>query len=247
MIEVGERTFPVALHAGPSTSERGSLHILNRRTGHRMSRIYVDLDTERPVEREDQVKGYEGDDGRSVVLEPEEIAGAVPETDRRRRVEAFIPREEIDTLYLDRPYYLTSAAGSAKTAFAVLRDGLSKGKIVAVGRTVSAGAGSVMVRAVADALVARTLEYDHEVRDAGKAFKGVSAPKPDKEMFDLANLIIRIKRGKFDPSKFEDRSRSTSSESLRYPFQNGRGAMDLQSSRSGSFPTPAAGFPASAE
>jgi DNA end-binding protein Ku len=104
-----------------------------------------------------------------------------------------------------------------------------------------------MVRAVADGLVAHTLEYDHEVRDAGKAFKGVSAPKPDKEMFDLANLIIRIKRGKFDPSKFEDRSRSTSSESLRYPFQNGRGAMDLQSSRSGSFPMPAAGFPASAE
>jgi DNA end-binding protein Ku len=65
-----------------------------------------------------------------------------------------------------------------------------------------------MVRAVADGLVAHTLEYDHEVRDAGKAFKGASAPKPDKEMFDLANLIIRIKRGKFDPSKFEDRSRS---------------------------------------
>lgn len=206
MIEVGELAFPVALHAAASTSERVSFHILNRRTGHRVNRVYVDVDTEKSVEREDQVKGYEGDDGRMVVLEPEEIAAAVPEGDKRLRVEAFISCAEIDTLYLDRPYYLTPADKSAKTAFAVIRDGLMKDKVVAVGRTVLfRRVRSLMVRAVADGLVAHTLEYDHEVRDAGTAFKGVAAPKLDKEMLDLAEHIIRTKRGKFDPSKFEDR------------------------------------------
>ena len=91
MIEVGELAFPVALHAAASTSERVSFHILNRRTGHRVNRMYVDADTEKPVERDDQVKGYQSDDGRMVVLEPEEIAAAVPEGDKRLRIEAFIP------------------------------------------------------------------------------------------------------------------------------------------------------------
>ena len=61
-----------------------------------------------------------------MVLEPEEIAAAVPESDKLLRVEAFIPCAEVDTLYLDRPYYLTPADESAETAFAVIRDGLAK-------------------------------------------------------------------------------------------------------------------------
>ena len=53
--------------------------------------------------------------------------------------------------------------------------------------------------------MAHTLEFEHEVRDADKAFRGVAAPEIDKEMIDLAEHIIKTKRGKFDPSKFEDR------------------------------------------
>src|SRR5690242_4367346 len=99
-LEVGELVCPVALHAAASTSERVSFHILNRATGHRVHRVYLDAETGKPVDREDQVKGYETDSGRLVVLKPEEIAAAVPEVDKRLRVEAFLPCDEVDTLYL---------------------------------------------------------------------------------------------------------------------------------------------------
>ena len=171
-----------------------------------MERLYVDAETEKSVEREDQIKEYTADGGRPVVLEAEEIAAAVPDSDKMLRVEAFIPCAEVDTLYLDRPYYLTPAETGAQTAFAVIRDGLAKREVVAVARTVLfRRVRSVMLRRVGDGLVAHTLEYDHEVRDANQAFNDVAASRIDKEMLELAEHIIRTKRGKFDPSKFEDR------------------------------------------
>jgi DNA end-binding protein Ku len=205
-LAIGELVCPVALHAAASTADRVAFHILNRSTGNRVHRVYADAETGKEVAREDQAKGYETDSGRSVVLEPEEIAAAVPESDKTLQVEAFVACGEVDTLFLDRPYFVTPAEESAETAFAVIRDGLSKAKMVAVARTVLfRRLRSVLIRPSGEGLVAHTLEFEHEVRDAGKAFRGVAAPEVDVEMIDLAEHIIKTKRGKFDPSKFEDR------------------------------------------
>lgn len=57
-LEIGELVCAVALHAAASTSERIAFHILNRKTGHRVEREYVDAKTGKPVDREDQAKGY---------------------------------------------------------------------------------------------------------------------------------------------------------------------------------------------
>jgi DNA end-binding protein Ku len=205
-LRFGELVCPVALHAAASTSDRVSFHIVNRRTGKRVHRVYVDAETEKPVEREDQVKGYETESGKTVILEPDEVAGLIPESDKVLHLEAFVPCSEVDTLFLDRPYYLTPAEESAETAFAVVGDGLAKKKVAAVVQTVLfRRVRSLMIRAVDNALLAHTLEYDHEVRDARAALADVDAPKLEEEMLDLAEHIIRGKRGKFDPSKFEDR------------------------------------------
>lgn len=206
-LEIGELVCAVALHATASTAERIAFHILNRKTGHRVERVYVDAETGKPVEREDQGKGYTTDKGKEVVLDANEVAAAVPESDKRLRVETFVACDAVDTLYLDRPYYLTPAEENAETAFAVIRDGLVEHKVAAVARAVLfRRVRSLLVRPGADGeLVAHTLEFDHEVRDAAAAFKGVAGPKVDPEMLDLAEHIIRKKRGKFDPSRFEDR------------------------------------------
>ena len=63
-IKLAELAFPVALYAAATTSKRISFHILNRKTGNRVHREYVDEQTEEPVESEEQVKGYEIGHGR---------------------------------------------------------------------------------------------------------------------------------------------------------------------------------------
>src|SRR5271168_2679992 len=85
--KVGELTCAVALYAAASTSERIAFHTLNRETGHRVRRQFVDEQTGKPVLNDEQVKGYEVAQGEYIMLEPDEVASAVPESDKALAVE----------------------------------------------------------------------------------------------------------------------------------------------------------------
>lgn len=204
-IKFGEVSCPVALYTAASTSERISFHTINRKTGNRVKREFIDSETGKPVERGDQVKGYEVDDHRYVVLEPDEVAAAVPESDKTLRIEAFIPCDQIDTAYFDKPYYLAPDKMGTE-AFVLLRDGMMKAKVAAIARTVLfRRMRTVLIRAHGKGLTASTLNFDYEVRSAQKAFEDVPDIKIEGEMLELAEHIINTKAGEYDANKFDDR------------------------------------------
>jgi non-homologous end joining protein Ku len=64
---------------------------------------------------------------------------------------------------------------------------------------------SVLIRAHGKGLIAHMLNFDYEVRPPEVAFRGVTAGKADEEMLDLALHIIQQKKGRFDPTRFDDR------------------------------------------
>jgi DNA end-binding protein Ku len=135
-LKVGELVCHVGLYAAASTAERVAFHTVNRDTGHRVKRQFVDEETGKPVDKEDQVKGYEVGKDEFVVLEPDEITAVIPESDKTLRVETFLPCSEIDKLYFDRPYYLTPADDASGKGFAVIRNGMRKTKTAALARAV---------------------------------------------------------------------------------------------------------------
>ena len=215
-LKVAELTCPVALYTAASTSERIAFHTLNRATGHRVRRQFVDQETGKPVESDEQVKGYEVGEGEYVVLEPDEIAAAVPESDKTLAVAAFIRCDDIDTVYFDRPYYLTPSNRIAEDAFALVREGLRARKVAALARTVLfRRVQTLLIRPHGEGLIATTLNFDYEVRSAEEAFHDVPAMTIKGEMLDLAKHIISTKRGKFDPSQFDDRYEAALAELVR--------------------------------
>jgi DNA end-binding protein Ku len=205
VLKIGEVSCPIALYTAASTAERITFHILNRKTGHRVHRKFVDAETGEAVEAKEQVKGYETGAGDYISFEPEEIEKAVPEADKTLDVEAFLPCYQVDDVYFDRPYYLAPGTGGAD-AFALIRDGIARAKIAAVARTVLfRRVRSVLIRAHGEGLIAHTLNFDYEVRPAEDAFRDLPATKADDEMLDLALHIIKKKAGRFDPTMFDDR------------------------------------------
>lgn len=205
-LQVSELTCQIALYAAASSAERISLHMLNRKTGNRLNRQFVDEQTDEEVGREDQVKGFETDDEEFVVLEQDEIEAAVPEGDKSLDVEAFIACGDVETVYFDRPYYVAPATEAAEAAFAVIRDGMRKANVAAIARAVLfRRVRTVLIRAQGRGLVATTLNHDYEVRSAAQVFKDVPEIKIGKEMLDLARHIIETKAGEFDPWTFDDR------------------------------------------
>ena len=194
------------MYAAASQSERISLHMVNRSTGNRLKRLYVDEKTDKPVEYEDQVKGYETGDGQYVVLEPEEIAAAVPNSDKALTVDQFIACNKIDPTYFDKPYYLLPTTDIGNETFVLIREALRERKAAAIAHAVLfRRLRPVLIRAHHDGLIATTLNFDYEVRSASDAFKGIKKSKIEPEMLDLAKHILKTKAGEFDPSKFDDR------------------------------------------
>ena len=206
VIKIAEVVCPVAMYTAASTSERLSLHLVNRTTGHRLRRVYVDEKTDKPVEAEDQVKGYETSEGKYVVLEPDEISAAVPNSDKTLTVDEFIACNRIEPTYFDKPYYLLPASDIAEETFVLIREALRAKKAAAIAHTVLfRRLRPVLIRAHRKGLIATTLNFDYEVRSAKEAFTGITKHKIDPEMLQLAQHILKTKAGTFQPEKFDDR------------------------------------------
>jgi DNA end-binding protein Ku len=215
-LKVGELTCAVALYTAASTSERIAFHTLNRETGHRVRRQFVDEETGKPVPSDEQVKGYEAAQGEYIMLEADEVASAMPESDKALAVEAFIRCNDIDEIYFDRPYYLAPADPVAEEAFALLRTGMLSKKVAALARTVLfRRVRTLLIRPHDRGLIGWTLSFDYEVRSAKEAFDGIAQMKIKAEMLDLAKHIIKTKRGEFDLREFDDRYESAVAELVR--------------------------------
>lgn len=216
LLKVAEVTCPVALYTAASTSERISFHTLNRKTGNRVHRQFIDEVTGKSVEKEDQVKGYDRGDGDYIVLEPEEIAEAIPESDKTLDVATFLPCDEIDDLFFDRPYYVTPSTPVAAEAFGLIRDAMAKRETAALARTVIfRRMRSILIRPHEAGMIATTLNFDYEVRPAESAFENIRKLKIESEMLELAEHIIRTKAGRFDPKAFDDRYESAVAELVK--------------------------------
>ncbi|SIP98760.1 DNA end-binding protein Ku [Rhizobium sp. RU33A] len=215
-LAIGDLGCAVALYSAVNAQERTSFHIINRDTGNRVRREYVDEDSGRPVGKDDLVKGYDTAEGQTVILEPEEIRDAVPESDKRLELSAFLDCDKIDTLYLERPYFLAPADRQSVEAYDLIRSTMETKGVAAIARTVLfRRVRSVLVRPQGRGLIATTLNYDYEVRDPAESFSDISKVRIDKEMMDLARHIISTKMGEFDPSQYEDRYETALTELVK--------------------------------
>jgi len=214
-IKFGEVACPVALYTAASSSERIAFNTLNRRTGNRVKREFIDSGTGDPVERDAQVKGYEIENGQYIVLEPDEVAAAVPHSDKTLKIDAFIPCSEIDSVYFDKPYYLAPDRMGTE-AFVLLRDGMKRAKVAAIARTVLfRRLRTVLIRPHGKGLIATTLNFDYEVRSSAEAFEELPDLKIEGEMLELAEHIISTKKGTFDASTFDDRYEAAVAELVK--------------------------------
>ena len=128
---------PVALYSATTTSERVRFNIINRKTGNRVHNQVVDAETGDPVEDDDRVKGYEVAKGEYVLVEDDELDEVALESTHTIDIEAFVPRKEVDEIYLDESYYIVPTDDKvADEAFAVIRDAMKKEDLVGLARVV---------------------------------------------------------------------------------------------------------------
>src|SRR4030088_825396 len=198
-------TCPVALYPATSEAEKISFNQINKKTGHRIRYLKVDADTGEEVPSEDIVKGYQIDRDRYLEGTKDELENIALESTRTIEIDEFVPRKEIDDLYLVRPYYIVPDGKVGHDAYAVIREIIRSLDNVALARVVLTSREHVIALEARDkGLMGMLLRYPYEVRDAADYFDDIQDVKITKDMLDLAKHIVQQKSGHFDPAKFED-------------------------------------------
>src|SRR6201746_1863554 len=198
-------TCPIALFPATSESDKISFNQINRKTGHRIKYQKVDADTGEEVASEDIIKGYKVDTDTYLEVSKDELDNIALESTRTIDIDQFVPRSEIDDLYLVRPYYLVPDGKVGHDAYAVIRETIRSLDKVALARVVLTSREHVIALEARDkGLMGTLLRYPYEVRAADEYFDDIQDVKITKEMLDLARHIVEQKSGHFDPSKFED-------------------------------------------
>src|SRR6476660_914925 len=183
-------TCPVALYPATSDTEKVSFNQINRKTGHRIKYAKVDADTGEEVSNEDIIKGYKVDTDTYVEVSKDEI-------------DEFVPRSDIDSRYVIRPYYLVPDGKVGHDAFAVIRETIRNLDKVAIGRVVLTNREHIIALEPLDnGLMGTLLRYPYEVRDEKEYFDDIQDVKITKDMLDLAKHIVEQKSATFDPEKF---------------------------------------------
>ncbi len=142
----------------------------------------VDESTGKFVDSDDKGRGYELSKGKYVEIEPEELEAVEVESTHTIDIEKFVPEEEIDKRYYERPYYVVPEKDGAE-AFAVIRDAMKDKGRVALARIVFANREHILaVEAWGKGMLGTTLRYDYEVRADKEFFAHVPTSRPTKDM-----------------------------------------------------------------
>lgn len=195
---------PIQLFPAISDRDKIRFHLINK-TGHRIKYCKLDAETGKQVDPEDIVMGYEAGRGQYVALTEEELKTIEIEGTHTIEIDQFVPRNEIDDLYLSRPYYMTPAGEIGRQAYVIIREAIRKEGMVALGRVVLTTREHVIaIEPRGNGLVGVTLRYPYEIRNERDYFGDLPEERVPREMLELARKLLAMKAGHFHPEQFED-------------------------------------------
>jgi len=191
---------PVKLHSAIKEN-RVQFHLLHKHDRVRLKQQMVCAYEKLPVSAEEQTRGFELEEGKYILIDAEELEQTEPENSRIIEVHEFVKSDQVDSLFLDRVYYLEQDIPSSwyNALVQALRDMSVLGVCTWTMRKRSylgvLGVGGKILRLT-------SLRYADEVIHM-KSLPYQSIPLTDKEI-KIGSDLIRQLAGPFEPEKFEN-------------------------------------------
>src|SRR6267154_478599 len=194
-------SMPVRLFSG-ARPHRISFHMLHRDDHVRVKQQLVCPAEERPVERNEIVKGYEYRKGEYVVIEPEEIKKIEPKTAKAMEILEFVKEEEIDPVYFEFSYYLAPEEAAIKPYALLVKTMKDTGYVGVAKLAMHNREYTAFLRRYEKGLMLHTMYYKDEVREAPD-FGTDHATLKDGEV-KVAHQLIEALAAKWEPEKYYD-------------------------------------------
>jgi DNA end-binding protein Ku len=202
-IHFGDTDVPVKLHTAVK-EERIQFHLLHRRDQTRLRQQMVCAYEKQPVPAEEQSKGFEVEDGKYIIVDPEELEQTAPESSRMIEVHEFVKTGQIDPIFLDRVYYLepdiTNIQGKGYNALVKAMKELDVTGICTWTMRKRSYLGALQARG--GVLRLNTMRYADEVIPV-ESLQLPDVPVSEKELKIGSELIEKLTAA-FEPGKFEN-------------------------------------------
>lgn len=184
-ISVGLVHIPIGLYS--ATADSGiDFDWLDKRSMEPVGYKRINKVTGKEISSANIARGVEYEDGRYVLLTPEEIQQAYPKTTQTIEIEAFMDADEIPFVYLERPYYTAPLERGAKV-YALLREALRERNKVGVAKVVIHSKQHLAILIPCGrALVLNLLRWGGEIR----SFEQLDLPPLDAKAAGLKKAEI---------------------------------------------------------
>jgi DNA end-binding protein Ku len=188
-------SFGIQLFPATSSTSEIAFHQIDRKTRQRVHHLNV-INGDQPVDNAEIVKGYEYSKGKYVIVEPEEVKKLRLETQNSIDIAQFVDPKELPPYLFEKPYFMVPDPKGSVEAYTVIREAMVQAGKVAIGEVAFGGREHLMAIAPypdknARGLMAYTLRYAEELRDAKTYFGGIDERAIDKKQLALANELIR--------------------------------------------------------
>ena len=201
-IRFADTDVGVKLHSAVK-EERIQFHLLHRRDQVRLHQQMICAYEKVPVPPEDQARGFEVEEGKFVIVDPEELEQATPESSRMIEVHEFVKSTQIDPLFLDRVYYLEPDSDIYAEGYNGLVEALEEMAVAGICTwTMRKRSYLGALQASGRTLRLYTLRYSDEVI-AVKSLELEEIPVSEKELKIGCDLINQL-TAPFEPRKFEN-------------------------------------------
>jgi DNA end-binding protein Ku len=208
-ISFGLVNIPVGLHTA-ATESGVDFDWLDKRTMDPVGYKRINKRTGKEIDKDNIVKGVEYEDGKYVIISPDEINEAYPRTTQTIEIQRFVPAAQVSFVYLERPYYIAPINKGHKV-YALLRDTLVKtGKIGIAKVVIQTKQHLAALVPSGDALVLNLMRWGDEVKsmdDLDLPAAGAKTMTANAREQKMAKMLVDDMSGDWDPEEFKDEFR----------------------------------------
>ncbi|KTD40427.1 Ku protein [Legionella parisiensis] len=186
-ISFGLVSIPVSLYSIEEQDEL-KFHLLDKKTKSRVHYQRISEKTGKEVPWDQVVKGFEFEKDRYIIVDEKKFEKASQDLFKAINIEEFVDFQEIDSLYLIKPYYLIPESKNKK-AYVLLRESLKKTNKAGVAKVIIRTKESIcLILPHHHALLLYLIHFKDEIREE----KEMDVPKEDFKNYKVSQSEIKM-------------------------------------------------------
>lgn len=169
-----------------------------------LSRRYYSQKSDRALDDDDMVRGYEIEDGEYVVVTDDELERLEPKKTRDIDVRRFVDQDSIPPIYFERAYFLTPGGNSEK-AYRLLAETMEKSGRAGIATFVMRGKEYLIAIFAENGLLrAETMRFADELRSPGEIGLPKTKKAPRQTVTRFEKLIASKSESSLSPKEMKD-------------------------------------------